>query len=41
MAEAAAASAVHEAAAAAIAASIRDASMSQGGIKEHLKKIVE
>lgn len=36
-AEAAAASAVHEAAAAAIAASIRDASMSQGGRKEHLK----
>jgi hypothetical protein len=41
MAEAAAASAVREAAAAAIAASIRDASMSQGGRKEHLKKIGE
>ena len=41
--EAAAASAVHEAAAAAfdIAASIRDASMSKGGRKDHLKKIGE
>ena len=43
MAEAAAASAIHQAAAVAfeVAASIRDASMSKGGRKDHLKKIGE